>query len=234
MAVAYRNMVKLHGRAPDVLGLPDKDDDEEGWNNVYARLGRPGDPDGYQYQPDEGLEPNADFLKAIREAAHKAGVSQKQFVAIAKANDAFVKQFAEQYAAQEQEANQQELVEVQKAFGGEREYSMAMAAGQRAVRALGVDNTMLDKLDAAIGNLAVQKLFATLGQKIAKEADFVEGVDQQGFGMSPQAALAEINRLKGDADFQTSLLSPMNAMHKTNLAKWQDLQRVAFSGGKRK
>jgi hypothetical protein len=233
LATAYRNMVKLHGRAPDVLALPDKDDDEDGWKGVYERLGRPSEPTGYQYQPAEGIAPNEEYAAAIREAAHKAGISQKQFAALASANDGFVKSFMEKQAAEASAQDQTELVEIQKAFGGEREYSAAMAAGQRAVKALGVDNAALDKLDGAMGNLAVQKLFATIGQKIAKEADFIEGVDQQGFGMSPQMARSELTRLGSDKDFQKSLLSPMDMSHKANLAKWQDLQRVAFAGGKR-
>lgn len=233
VATAYRNMVKLHGRAPDVLALPEKDDDEEGWKNVYDRLGRPGDPTGYEYKPPEGTTANEEFLNNMREAAHKAGISNKQFQALAQANDGFVKQFMEQQTAAAKAADQQQLQEIQKAFGGEREYTAAMAAGQRAVRALGVDADMLDKLDGAVGNLAVQKLFATLGQKLAKEADFIEGVDQHGNGMSPQMAMAELNRYKADKEFQTSLLSPMHSLHKANLAKWQDLQRIAFSGGKR-
>lgn len=234
VAVAYRHMVKLHGRAPDVIGLPEKDDDEEGWKGVYERLGRPSEPTGYEYKPTEGVAPNEEYAAAIRGAAHKAGISQKQFAILAQANDGFAKSFMEKQSAETAAKDQIELVEIQKAFGGEREYAAATAAGQRAVRALGVDNAMLDKLDGALGNLAVQKLFATIGQKVAKEADFIEGVDQQGFGMSPQMALAELNRFKGDKDFQTSLLSPMNSMHKTNVAKWQELQRIAFSGGKRK
>jgi hypothetical protein len=232
VAVAYRNMIKLHGKAPDVLALPEKDDDVEGWNNVHTRLGRPSEPTGYEYKPAEGIAPNEEYASAIREAAHKAGISQKQFAALASANDGFVKSFMEKQAAEASAQDQTELVEIQKAFGGEREYSAAMAAGQRAVKALGVDNAVLDKLDGAMGNLAVQKLFATIGQKIAKEADFIEGVDQQGFGMSPQMARSELTRLGADKDFQRALLSPMDISHKANLAKWQDLQRKAFGGGK--
>jgi hypothetical protein len=170
----------------------------------------------------------------MRAVAHKAGLSQKQFAQLAEANDGFVKQMTEKLTAEQTAANQAQLQEIVKAFGGEQEYTAATAAGQRAVRALGVDNDTLDKLDAAMGNVAVQKLFATLGQKLGKEADFLVGVDAGGNGMSPQMAKAEIDRLKGDMDFQKSLLDPRAANHKANVAKWLDLTRVAFSGGKRR
>lgn len=234
VAVAYRHMVKLHGRAPDVIGLPDKEDDEAGWATVYERLGRPGDANSYQYQPEEGVTPNEEYAAAIKDAAFKAGISQKQFAALAKANDGFVKQAMEKMQAEAKAKDQATLQDIQKAFGGEREYTMAMEAGKRAVRAIGIDNETLDRLDAAVGNVAVQKLFATLGQKLAKEADFIEGVDAAGNGPSPGAALAELERMKGDVEFQKSLLSPMHPNHKSNLAKWQEQQRIAFSGGKRK
>lgn len=232
VAVAYRNMVKLHGRAPDVLAIPEEGD-ADGWNAVYQRFGRPDAPDNYGYTPPEGMEPNAEYLGEIRKAAFEAGITQKQFEVLAKANDGFV---AKALSAKQAEATAQNLRSIEQMkqdFGGEKLWNEALASGERAMKALGLDNDTLDALDGAIGNHRVMKLLATIGRKVGTEDNFIEGVSVDGNGMSPNAAKVEIERLKGDKDFADSLLNPRHANHRANVEKWQNLQRVAYSGGAR-
>lgn len=230
VAEAYRNMVKLHGRSPDVIGLPDSDDDADGWNQVYSRLGRPDTPDNYAYEAPEGLDVNEDYLNAIRAKAHEVGISQKQFEALAAANDGFIRQTLESQQKESSELNEEQIAALKKDFGGETAFNEASQAGLRAAKALGLDEGTLDALDSSMGVAPVMKLLATIGKKVATEDQFLEGIDVDGKGMSQAAAKAELNRLKSDAAFQNSLVSPMDANHKANLAKWQDLQRVAFGG----
>lgn len=227
LAVAYYNLTQLHRGNPNVVAVPEADD-TEGWNTFYNRFGRPEAPEGYAYKPPEGVEIDNDFLGSMRKAAHEAGISQAQFEKLAAANDSFVREYTTKQAEKQKVENQLSYKELEKSFGGEKEFNAAAAAGQRAVQAIGLDEATLDALDAAAGNLAVQKLMATLGQKIGKEADFLEGIDVQGNGQTPQQARVEIERLKSDADFTNSLTNPGHASHRANLAKWQELQRVAY------
>lgn len=227
VAVAYYNLTQLHRGSPNVVAVPEADD-TEGWNTLFGRLGRPDSPENYSYSAPEGVEPDKDFLSSMQKAAHEAGISQAQFEKLAKANDAFIQEFTAKSTQERQAENQRSYAELEKAFGGEKAFNEAAAAGQRAVQAIGLDAETLDALDDAAGNLAVQKLMATLGQKIGKETDFLEGVDVQGNGQTPQQAKVEMDRLKEDDDFTGSLTNPGHANHRSNLAKWQELQRVAF------
>lgn len=232
IAVAYRHLVQLHGNAPNVFAMPETDD-ADGWSNLYNRMGRPDKPENYTYTPPEGVETDTEFLNAMKAKAHEIGITQKQFEALAAANDALGQEAVDKFINEQKESTETQVADLQKAFGGEQAFNTAKLAGKSAVKALGLDDTTLDALDANIGVPAVMKLLAIIGTKVASEADFLEGIDVNGNGLSPQAAKAELDRLKGDADFQTSLLTPTHANHKTNTAKWNDLQRLAFSGGKR-
>jgi hypothetical protein len=78
LARSYHGQVKLLGVPKDqLLRLPTSDEPKE-WDPIYSRLGRPEKPDGYKLTLPEGMQLNPETSKPIFEAAHKAGVSQKQ------------------------------------------------------------------------------------------------------------------------------------------------------------
>jgi len=59
---------------------PTEDSSEEDWNEYWTKLGRPGKPEEYEFEPVEGLE-DVDFKEiedAFRKEAHKSGMSKAQ------------------------------------------------------------------------------------------------------------------------------------------------------------
>lgn len=71
---------RLIGR--DKIPMPGEDASTEEWMDVYNRLGRPADADGYTMGPPdelpEGYKYNAAYEAAIRKAFHEAGLRPEQ------------------------------------------------------------------------------------------------------------------------------------------------------------
>lgn len=97
MGRSYQSLEKLLGR--EKVPVPTSDEDDEGWNRWYAAMGRPEDPEKYEFKrPDlpNDLPYDEDTEKAFRNWAHKNGLNKRQ------ANnlyDAFVKTQVERHAA---------------------------------------------------------------------------------------------------------------------------------------
>lgn len=75
---------KIMGKVPGLMRTPDVDNDEV-MQDVWSRLGKPEDADGYGEVSVEDYTPSADDLKALRQIAHDAGLTKSQYSKLAKA-----------------------------------------------------------------------------------------------------------------------------------------------------
>lgn len=205
---SYRNFEKLMGvPAENLLKLPAKDDDVEGWNKIHARLGRPEKPDGYKIpMPEKGGDP--EFAKWAQGVFHEAGLTSKQAEKVAsKFNEyAFAKQ--QQGAEAVQQRGRDAEVELKKDWG--MAYEQNLKVVDRAAAELGLDDPQLLKLREAFGPAGAIKFLHTLSEKLGGEHTFVtNGVGSQGFNgaMSPAAAQNKINTLKGDKEWVTKYVN---------------------------
>jgi len=105
---SYQELEKFRGASEDELMKFPKDIGEDGvLDDIYTRLGKPETHDKYTVELPEGVQIDDNRLNAAREAAHKEGLSQKQFEAMA--------QFDAEYgskamlAMNEENAKQQEV-----------------------------------------------------------------------------------------------------------------------------
>ena len=75
LAKSYVNAQSMIGA--DKVAIPGKHATDDDWGEVYRRLGRPDEPEGYQLDnnPGEGIEPNEQMLQWFMGAAHEAGLS---------------------------------------------------------------------------------------------------------------------------------------------------------------
>lgn len=73
LAKSYINAEKMIGK--DKIVIPT---DEAQWNEAYAKLGRPSDPEGYEIKPMEGFDVNDDALGFFKGLFHTAGLNQSQ------------------------------------------------------------------------------------------------------------------------------------------------------------
>ena len=68
---------KLKNKVPNLFRMPEEPNDE-----LYSRLGRPGDPADYQFQEIDGFEDDVVTQAEFAKVAHEAGLSNKQANAV--------------------------------------------------------------------------------------------------------------------------------------------------------
>jgi len=62
----------------DKLAIPGKWANDDDWNNVYTKLGKPEDAQGYKLEIKEGTQVDKDMESWYRGLAHKAGLNDRQ------------------------------------------------------------------------------------------------------------------------------------------------------------
>ncbi len=220
LALANYNLTKLQRGADDIISLPAKDAPPEAWNDVYAKLGRPEAPDGYNEALTFGDDVKVDpaTLEFGKKAFHEAGLSPTQAKKVAEAWNTFATEQEASFLAQAQQQNQQEIEALSSKWGADLEKNKA--AGQRAVQALGLSNEFIERLEGQIGSAPVVELLAMIGRK-SDEGGFTAGSTQYDANnpatMSKEQATARIAELQGDAEFQKKYTDKNHPGHKDAL-----------------
>lgn len=217
---SYRNLEKLVGVRERLVKLPEKDDDAEGWNQVYERLGRPKEAKEYEIKAPEGMG-DEKFSEWAKGTFHELGLSKKQAEALAGKWNEYVKgsMGAQNEAYQAQLAEQETALK--KEWGAAHDQNIQVA--KKAVQAFGLDGATIDKLETAMGYAGVMKFMHTLGSKVGEDS-FVGGDNRNpGFSnaLSPEAALNRITTLRNDEGFikkyvagDASAKAEMERLHK--------------------
>lgn len=191
---SYHNAEKLLGAPADqIIRLP-KADDAQAWEGVWAKLGRPEKPEGYELPVPEGDD--GEFAKLASQWFHAAGVPKAAAQAIAKAaNEHAAAQMKTQKEALEREANQQ-LEALKTEWGAEFDKRAEFAKRGLAAygKKAGLDDNDLGVLEHAIGTAKMIRLFAALGETTA-EHDFGGG-GEGGVGLTPQAAKQKLDEIR--------------------------------------
>lgn len=196
MVKAYRSTETMVGR--DKIALPKDVNDAEGWNNVYAKLGRPSEPSGYELKAGEGGDQKiADEFAGI---AHELGLSKTQAQGMAAKWDAKAQALATANAAAAEQTflstAQADFDALQQSWGGQADHKMA--AAQRAGVTFGIDQPTMDKMERAIGTTKFLSFMADVGAAISEDSGSGQGNAAQS-AMTPEAARARLSELKGDA-----------------------------------
>lgn len=220
---AYRNLEKLMGAGPDKLLKLPADDKPESWAQVWEKLGRPADPSKYEISMPDNFEDHGlgDFL---RSTFHELGISGKQAQVFSQKLNEHLKGNLEKAAAEFQQQIAAQEVALKQEWGNQFDRNVRVA--KQAAQAFGVKPEVIDTLEEAMGFDGVMKFFHAIGSKMG-EAQYVDSGQGNtgGFGMSKEAALSEINRLRSDVAFAQKLSSG-DAEAKR---KWDNLHQIAFS-----
>lgn len=192
LADGYRNLEKLLGG--EKLPLPKGDDDAEGWNRVYDKLGRPQAADAYKIPTlGDGQE---QFVKDVQGKFHELGLTEKQGNALAEWYHGIQKGMVDQTLAGSAQQAEADLASLKTEWGGA--YDENIEFGRRAAREYGLDEAKLSKMEQALGTGEMLKLMARIGRSQG-EASFQRGDGGSGnFGMTPAQAQARIGELKAD------------------------------------
>lgn len=202
---SYQNFEKLQGvPAENVLKLPTKPDDTEGWNAVYNKLGRPAKAEEYQLPiPEKGGDP--EFAKWASETFHEVGVSKSQAQKIVEKWNGQMGKLLQMQQEAAKTKGQAEETALKTEWGGAFQQNVGVA--QNAAAVFGLNDQQINAIEQALGFAATMKLFHTLGTRVGEDK-FVTGGGGRNFSsvMTPDQAKAEISRLKGDTDFVTRYL----------------------------
>lgn len=224
VAMAYHNLNKLQNGAADVVAMPGKDADPKQWDAFYAKMGRPATPDEYNLNVPEGAQVDQGLMKFGKELFHKMGASPEKAQA---AFDEWQKFATAANAAQIEQArvqNDTELTALQAKWG--EGLAEKQAAGNRAVKALGLDNALIERIEASIGSAAIVELLAAIGSK-SPEGGFVGSGNSNDpddpTAMTPEQATSRINALRSDPAFEKKYMDPKDPGHKDAVAKIERL-----------
>jgi len=80
LAKSYIHAQKMVGS--DKIPVPNKFATDEDWQAVYSKLGRPENPDAYEFNLKDNSNIDENALKGFKETAHKNGLLPKQAEAI--------------------------------------------------------------------------------------------------------------------------------------------------------
>lgn len=230
LAKSYIHTKKLVGH--DKIPIP-TDEDEESWNTVFKRLGRPDAPEGYEIgQPaeiPEGFTYNPAIESDFRKEAHKLGLSKKQASGLwnmlnNRAIEVFKNATATHQAAAAKESD---------ALKGEwgQAYDQKLKIVQRTINALegaGVQglNEWLTKTGAGKDPMML-RILATIGEHASEEQ---LGPGKARDTMTPQEAMSLIKSIQQDpANHKNKAY--WNKKHPDHKAVVEEVQRLySFTG----
>ena len=190
---SYRNLERMQ-RAEQVP-WPKDANDKDGYDRIYARLGRPQSWQEYGVKLPAGG--NQDYADTMLQAFHEAGLSSAQVQAISARSNARVAELRQAADQAFRTQSAAELDAVRQQWGPEADHNFA--AAQRfavAAQSAGLDQAAMEKIERAIGTKAMMGLFAWAGRGLTEDRGPGGG---QAFGrMSPNMAQARLNDLKHD------------------------------------
>ena len=219
MLESYRNLEKFVGaRAGDKgIVLPESSEDKEAWDEIYAKLGRPEKPDGYQYAFPEGHDPT--FAAWAKETFHSAGLSDQQLKVVAdKYVEMETRMLTERVEGFKTQAAQA-LDRLRTDWGQAFQQNLNLAG--RAVSTLGIDDDARAAIEEALGSERFAKTFLQIGQALCKEDSTPDGERGNSFTITPAAAQERLAERMADEAFikrylnsEPTALAEMERLHK--------------------
>lgn len=184
-----------------------KNDTPEYWQQVFDRLGRPKDADGYQFekpQLPEGLAYNEDLEKKFKKVCHEAGILPKQAATLYKFyNDLVVESFAANKTALDGQY-EKASAKMKETFGAKADEAVGLA--NRVLQTFGGAPEDIEYIATNYGNdPVITAMLARIGQQTREDA-LVKG-EKATFDLD--AAGAKQRKM----DILTNKENPLNAAY---------------------
>lgn len=192
---------------------------------------RPETADGYTFKHPEGTVVDANLEKLGKNIFHTLGVPQaKAQVAMDMWNKAMSEQAAANIEA-DRIANDKAVEDLKKSYG--ENLNAMQAAGERVVKALGLDDAYLIKIEENIGGAAMIELFAKIGMKSA-EGSFKSDANPPGNPddpnlMSAEQANAKMTSLRSDTEFMKKYETREDPGHAEAVKLMEQLAAKAYT-----
>lgn len=220
---AYQNLERLRGVSADKLAKIPNWDNQDEVAEFRARLGVPEAADQYE-SPEVWVGENQLNAGELAPISLALGHTPQQHAQFAQA----VGEYLGAVQVQQQEARNAQLsaekVELERAWGPALEENML--AANRAKERFGISDEQVDAFESAIGYRATIEHLSQIGRALGEHKSGLDAAETSArpFGLTRDAAAAEIKALQSDREFFAKLKAGDTAAK----ARWQSLQEVAF------
>jgi hypothetical protein len=136
----------------DKIVIPGKEATEEDWGNLYNKLGRPENPDKYEWKLPEGVKMDDSVAKGFKEVAYKAGLSTKQAQALVEWDANQKIQQMKNLEAEQNNALKESLDTYKQSLGGDEKFKATVDKARIAVRSLADDSFKAFLRDSGVGS----------------------------------------------------------------------------------
>lgn len=229
--LSYQNLEKVFGadKAGRTILAPKSDDDVDGWNSVYTRLGRPESADKYELPVPEGDD--GSFAQAAAPVLHELGLTTKQAKGLAEwwnnassvriqaADEAFSKQSEAEYAA----------LQAEWGSAAQQNEELAKRAVLKFSKEAGIDEATFDAMERAMGTSKVMKLFHAIGAQF-READFVASDTPTSGSLTPAQAKNKVASLFADKEFMDRYMHQDSRVRQSAIDEMMALNQMANPG----
>lgn len=225
MFESYKNLEKLKGAPADkLIKLPDG---EDGWDEVYQRLGKPETKDGYQFEPSEEMKLDGERMDWFKDAAYDLNLTKQQHENLVKGAYEYESKVLQQREEAAELERVAKLSELKDTWGNK--YDERTELAKRAYRSFVDDEGALDKLEDAVGNVEVIKMFAKIGESISEDKlPNIENTERLGY--SKEQASYDLKELKSEVSANKDRLAEFNSSKGKDWAKYQRLIKVINNG----
>lgn len=203
---AYKHAQSFIGADPKtVVRLPAVDADKATKDAFYTALGRPADAKGYDIAVPTGAD--ATYADFARSTFHELGLTAEQGKTLAAKNNEFIANSAKAAADARTIEWAKQNDTLQKDWGAAFPQNKALV--DKAIHALGMDDTTLTQLRDTMGPLKAMKFVHQLATKIGEDSFISPETKSTGFGsvLAPDAANARIKELRSDKEWAKAYLS---------------------------
>ena len=158
MLKSYRELEKSYGTK---ISIP-KDEDTEGWNKLYNKLGRPESADKYEFEADEGIKAEA------QKTFFELGLSSNQGSKLVESfnNTSLAQKEALDKAYEEQSRKEKE--EVMTSWGDNANKNSELM--KRGAKLLSSEEEDWHKVEAALGTKKFMQVMKALGESISEDS----------------------------------------------------------------
>ncbi len=214
-----KRLVDANNMISKSMKMPE-DGDTAGWDDVYKKLGRPENVDGYKFEIPEALKEHRDekMEGSFKEAALKGGFNQSQVKIM---TDWYYGQVGEQVIAQAETAKDA-MSQLKHNWGTAFDERLAIA--ERVVDQLGKGEVSA----AAIKDKAdlIELIYDIGKNQLEGQAGGSGGLGT--LTMSPKEALTKINGLNRDKEFMDAYTNRKNPGHQGAIDEMKSLYAMAY------
>ncbi len=229
VAKAYFNLNKLVKGSNDVIAIPGEEADSATRDAFYGKLGRPDTPEGYDIQLPEQVQVDDEFFNAAKNWMHGIGLNNEQANKFVTMYQSYVTDRTANEAEAAVRDTEAAVAEIKEKFG--KDFDQALVHGNNAVKAFGLSDELLDRVESNIGAPALMEMIATIGKKISSEDTMIEGITKEGFAPSTAELQSRREAMQGNPEIVAALTDPRNPNHARYKREWDGIiDKLARAG----